>query len=114
MSRKEFIPPTKTAPAKKIKLAAAKKEEKVPKDLEDLWAAVIAISTIHNLLQEGMFPHRYNNAIGVGVAFMGQLHKKALADCVAHPKQHLIPEIATLNAAQKVANGEAKSPTPTN
>lgn len=112
MSRKEFIPPSKTTPAKRLKLAKATKQVAPPEDLQDLWQAVIAISTIHNLLNQGYFQYAHRNAVGVGIAFMGQLHKKALADCVSHPKQHLIPEIATLNAAQKVANGEATAPTP--
>ena len=116
MSRKEFIPPTKTATAKKIKTAKKLKleSELPPKDLEDLWGAVIAISTAHNLLNNGSFPYAHRNGVGVALEFLGALHKKTLTQCVEHPKQHLIPEIATLAAAQKVANGEANAPNPAN
>jgi hypothetical protein len=102
--KEAFIPKSKSQVKR---LRAMKKEEEIPKDLADIWSAVVAVSTAHNLLQNGHFTYAHRNAVGVSIAFLEELHAKALEDAVNHPKQHLIPEIAKLNEEnQKVKNGQ--------
>lgn len=95
------IPVTKKA--KKIKA----KVEEVPQDLQDAWAAVVAIATTHKLLQEGHFQYAHRNSVGVSIAFMEQLHEKAFDGASQHPKAHMIPELKTL-IEKKAADGKTE------
>lgn len=112
-----MIPQTKKAIQQKVNkikktidAEAAEKAPEIPKDLEDLWAAVIAISTTYKMLQEGMFPFRFNNAVGVSLKFLEQLHEKTFADCAKHGSAHLIPELQQLIETNK-QNGKTTAKT---
>lgn len=102
--KEDFIPKVKRIP-RKIK-ETEPEAVSLPKDLEDLWAAVIAISTCHKVLQEGMFPFRFNNAIGVSLKFLEELHTKAVTDASAHPNWDLIPELKEL-VEKRAQDGKA-------
>jgi hypothetical protein len=115
MSRKDMIPVTKKAVQQKVtKLKKQAEAELPPEDLQNIYQALIAISTAHKLLQEGHFAYSHRNAVGVSLAFLEELHKNAVKDAAAHPKKEMIPELVTLLAAQKVADGKATAPTPAN
>ncbi len=112
MAKASPIPVTKKAIQQKAtKLRKKIEAETPPQDLQDMWAAVTAIATAHSLIQNGHFTYAYRNAVGVSIAFLEELHKKALADCAVHPKKDLIPELITTLAAQKVRNGETAETT---
>jgi len=97
----EITPIPKTKKAIKIKKKVAEAKE-VPKDLQDAWAAVVAISTAHKMLQEGHFTYAHRNAVGVSLAFLEELHEKAFQDAARHEKADMIPELKTL--IEKVKN----------
>lgn len=98
MSRdKDFIP---RKPKKPTRLKLQPEKVEIPDDLKDLWAHVIAISTTHRMLQEGMFPFRFNQALQVSLAYVTNLHKEAFAKCWDHPEKHLIPEIGDIKKEQ--------------
>lgn len=121
---KNFIKEKKSkAKVKMVEPKESKPQELPPKDLQDLWGAVICLATTHNLLQQhGSFPFAFNNSIGTSLKFLEGLYKDALAKCADHPKKDLIPEIqekceklvaqlAHLGAieASEVKDGEAKA-----
>ncbi len=90
MSEVTPIPATKKA--KKIKA----KTSEIPQDLQDAWAAVVAIATTHKLLQEGHFQYAHRNSVGVSIAFMEELHVRAFQNASEHPKAEMIPELKQL------------------
>lgn len=79
----------------------------VPKDLQDKWAAVIACSTCHKLLQDGHFTYKHRNSVGLSLAFLEEIYKNAFADCSAHPQAHMIDELKDL-MKKADENGEIK------
>ncbi len=103
------IPVTKKAVQTKLRKAKKEVEAQTPpQDLQDMWSAVTAIATAHSLLQNGHFTYAHRNAVGVSIAFLEGLHKKALEGCAAHPQKDMIPELAKL-LATKEKDGEAEA-----
>ncbi len=105
--KEDFIPKTKTR--KRLATVKAAKKEEIPKDLEDQWAAVIATSTAHKLLQEGHFTYAHRNAVGVAIAFLSELYDQTILQAYKHPKQEMIPEIATVYAQIKARSQDGQS-----
>jgi len=82
----------------------AKTENTLPKDLEDLLGSTRALSTIHALLQRGMFPVQEHVAIVTSIKFVETLHKESLALAMAHPEAGKSPE---LNALKRTPEEQA-------
>lgn len=81
----------------------------IPQDLQDVWASVVALSTCHHLFQEGAFPFRFNNAIGVSLKYLEALHAQALKAASEHPQSHLIPEIKVAVDRKVATDGKTNS-----
>jgi hypothetical protein len=62
----------------------------IPKDLSDKWKAIQGITGIGRLLQEGNFPHRYNEIITEALTFLIALQKEVAKDALRHPSANLI------------------------
>jgi hypothetical protein len=65
----------------------------IPKDLADKWKAIQGITGIGRLLQEGSFPHRYNEIITEALTFLIVLQKEVAKEALLHPDATLIPEL---------------------
>lgn len=79
----------------------------IPEDLNQLWNSVKTVSTIHGLLDSGMFRHTQMSLVKGALSFMQSMHEQVVDAACAHPESDLIPEIKELKAERVAKDGQA-------
>lgn len=73
--------------------AAAPAATEISSELQNQINSIRAIAQTHNLLNKGMFPVGFSQAINQSLDFLQALHTQSVKQALEHPQASLVPEL---------------------